>query len=180
MDLTRRDVFVALSAVGVGSVSGCSELLDGDTTANPTDDDPVSDHEVETLVALAEVLYPSDVASVGAFVRDYSVVRVREDLAYARGVVETVAALDDYVSEWHDDPYASLTATERADLLDTMSVNTADPDPDGVASERVRYYLVNELLYAFYATPTGAGLAGLENPPGYPGGVQSYQRGAKQ
>jgi len=51
-----------------------------------------------------------------------------------------------------------------------MTVDTAGPDPDGVAGERIRYYLVNELLYAFYASPTGAGLVGLENPRPIPAG----------
>lgn len=178
MELTRRDVLGALSAAGVGSVSGCAELLDGDPTARTaTDDDLVSAHEVETLVALAEVVYPSDVEGVDGFVQDYSVARIRDDPTYGRGVVEAVSRLDDYVAEWHEKSYAELSPSTRADVLDQMSVDAADPDPDGVARERIRYYLVNELLYAFYTTPTGAGLAGLENPPGHPGGTQSYQEG---
>jgi len=178
MELTRRDVLGALSAAGVGSVSGCSDLLeDGAVGESPTEDDPITDHDVETLVALAEVVYPSGVTEIESFVREYSVVRVREDPTYARGVRETVARLDDYVAEWHDDAYADLSASARADVLEQMAVDTADPDPDGVAGERIRYYLVNELLYAFYASPTGAGLVGLENPPGHPGGTTSYREG---
>lgn len=178
MELTRRDVLGALSAAGVGSVSGCSDLLDGGTIGEgPTDEDPITDHDVETLVALAEVVYPSGVTEIESFVRKYSVARVRDDRSYARGVSETVARLDDYVAEWHDDSYADLSASARMDVLEQMTVDTADPDPDGVAGERIRYYLVNELLYAFYASPTGAGLVGLENPPGHPGGTTSYQEG---
>ncbi|SFR88739.1 Gluconate 2-dehydrogenase subunit 3 [Halomicrobium zhouii] len=178
MELTRRDVLGALSAAGVGSVSGCSDLLEGGAVGeSPTDDDPVTDHDVETLVALAEVVYPSGVTEIGSFVREYSVARVRDDASYARGVGETVARLDDYVAEWHDDSYTDLAPSTRADVLDQMGVDAADPDPGGVASERIRYYLVNELLYAFYASPTGAGLVGLENPPGHPGGTTSYQEG---
>ncbi len=177
MELTRRDVVAALAAAGVGSTAGCADRLEGLRGDGSTDGAPVGDHEVATLVALADVVYPSDVDDVEGFVRDYSAVRVREDESYARGVADAVAALDDYVSEWHAEPYASLPADDRSDLLDHMGVGTADPSADGAASERVRYYLVNELLYAFYASPTGAGLAGLENPPGYPGGHESYQRG---
>jgi hypothetical protein len=178
MELTRRDVLAALSAASVGSVAGCSKLTGGEgDDGGPTDDTPVGDHERETLVALAEVVYPSDVGSIDEFVREYSVARVHDDESYARGVSEAVAALDDYVAEWHDEPYAALPEATREETLDHMTVDTADPDPDGVTSERIRYYLVNELLYAFYSTPTGSELAGLENPPGYPGGIQSYQRG---
>lgn len=181
MELTRRDVLGALSASGVGSVSGCSGLLENGTIGeSPTDEDPITEHDVETLVALAEVVYPSSVTEIESFVREYSVARVRDDRSYARGVSETVTRLDDYVAELHDESYADLTASTRVDVLQQMSVDTADPDPDGVAGDRIRYYLVNELLYAFYASPTGAGLVGLENPPGYPGGTASYQEGPRE
>lgn len=177
MELTRRDVIIALSAVGVGSVASVAEFLDSERhEGHSSSDIRLSDHEVETVVALAEVVYPSDVDSVATFVRDYFAVRVNEDDSYARGVGEAITELDDYVSEWHDETYASLSASARADILDQMTVDTANPNPTGVASERIRYYLVNELLYAFYATPTGAALVGLENPPGHPGGTQSYQQ----
>ena len=72
-----------------------------------------------------------------------------------------------------------LPPADRDALLDQMSVDVADPDPDGVDRERVRYYVVNELLFALYATPTGGKLVGIENPQGYPGGTASYQRGPK-
>jgi hypothetical protein len=39
----------------------------------------------------------------------------------------------------------------------------------------VRYYVVNELLYALYTSPTGGELVGIENPQGHPGGHESYQ-----
>jgi hypothetical protein len=60
-----------------------------------------------------------------------------------------------------------------------MGADTADPDPDpdGTDAGRVRYYVVNELLYALYASPTGGELVGIENPRGYPGGTASYRRG---
>jgi hypothetical protein len=41
----------------------------------------------------------------------------------------------------------------------------------------VRYYVVNELLLALYASPTGGELVGIENPQGHPGGTASYQQG---
>ncbi|MFC7165950.1 gluconate 2-dehydrogenase subunit 3 family protein [Halospeciosus flavus] len=173
MELSRRDVLAALSAAGVGAAAGCSVLPRRDSR-------PVGEHEVATLVAVAEVVYPSDVETVEGFVRDYSVERVRGDDDYAEGVSVAVADLDDYATDWYDGEYVDLTRTQREDLLDVMGVDTADPDPNGLAMERVRYYLVNELLFAFYTTPTGAGLAGLENPPGHPGGTQSYQRGPRR
>ena len=64
----------------------------------------------------------------------------------------------------------------RDRLLRGIGVETADPVPDGTLTERVRFYLVNDLLFAFYASPTGGRLVGIENPIGHPGGIESYQR----
>jgi hypothetical protein len=63
------------------------------------------------------------------------------------------------------------------EALREMGVHTAEPDPAGTTAERVRYYLVNEVLYALYASPKGGELVGIENPQGYPGGANSYQQG---
>jgi hypothetical protein len=58
-----------------------------------------------------------------------------------------------------------------------MNADTLEPDPRGSDEQRVRYFVVNELLFALYASPTGGELVGIENPQGHPGGIQSYQRG---
>jgi hypothetical protein len=58
-----------------------------------------------------------------------------------------------------------------------MGVHTADPDSEGTDPERVRFHVVNELLYALYTSPTGGELVGIENPQGYPGGTASYREG---
>ena len=42
-------------------------------------------------------------------------------------------------------------------------------------SDRVRFFVVNELLFALYSSPTGGSLVGIENPVGHPGGTESYQ-----
>lgn len=138
---------------------------------------PVGDSEMETLVAVAEVVYPSAVDGVPKFVRTYTGGRVDADDAYARGVAAAVGSLDEYAEEFHGDRYAALSESTRREALDYMSVDVVDPVPDGTAAQRVRHYVVNELLYAFYTSPTGAGLAGLENPPGHPGGTESYREG---
>jgi hypothetical protein len=62
-------------------------------------------------------------------------------------------------------------------VLDEMGVDTADPDPEGPDPARVRFYVVNDLLFALYASPTGGELVGIENPQGHPGGTDSYRRG---
>jgi hypothetical protein len=62
-------------------------------------------------------------------------------------------------------------------VLREMAVDTAEPRREGEPRETVRYYVVNELLLALYSSPTGGELVGIENPQGYAGGIDSYQRG---
>ncbi|MFC5971632.1 gluconate 2-dehydrogenase subunit 3 family protein [Halomarina salina] len=175
MRLTRRDALAALAAGGSGALAGCSALTESDVWSEGTEDHPVGDHEMATLVAIAEVVYPSAVDGVASFVRTYTGGRVDGDGAYATGVAEAVDALDEYTATFHDERYVALSSADRRETLDYMSVDEAEADPDGAAEQRVRYYLVNELLFAFYRSPTGAGMAGLENPPGYAGGTTSYR-----
>lgn len=187
MQLSRRDALVALSAASVGSLAGCGAPVAGDdpndsAAADDTErgaqgDGAVGDHELATLVAVARTVYPSAVGGVDEFVRTYIDRRVAGDGAYARGVAEAVATLDDYAERLYETQYADLESADSAEALDVMSVDGVTPDPDGTDPQRVRHYLVNELLFALYASPTGASLAGLENPPGHPGGTQSYREG---
>jgi len=187
MQLSRRDALVALSTASVGSLAGCGAPVvgDGPDDSEATDENErgvqgggaVGEHELTTLVGVARTVYPSVVDGVDEFVRTYLDRRVAADGAYARGVAEAVATLDDYVEGLYETRYVDLSSADRAEALDVMSVDDVDPDPDGTDPQRVRHYLVNELLFALYASPTGASLAGLENPPGHPGGIQSYREG---
>lgn len=174
MELTRRDALAALSAVAGGGLAGCTAPTD----EYGEDESPeLSVRDVETLTALARVLYPSEAENVEGFVEEYAAERMRRDADHAHGVVTTVGHLNDYTETIYGERFASLTDAERRETLQQMGVTAEEPVPNGNEAEQVRYYLVNDLLYAFYATPTGAKLAGLENPPGYPGGTGSYQRG---
>lgn len=190
MQLSRRDALAALSAAGVGSLAGCGAPIasggsDGDGAAETADstedsdrsDDAVGSHELATMVAVASAVYPSSVDGVDEFVRTYVGGRSDGDGTDAGGVAEAVTTLDEYTEGLYDAQYVDLSAEDRAEALSVMSVDDVDPDPHGTDPQRVRHYLVNELLFALYASPTGASLAGLENPPGHPGGVQSYREG---
>lgn len=93
-------MFAALAAAGVGS-AGCSgggkgttESASGGATANEdgirnedatASGTAVSEHAVDTPIALAEVVYPSEAENVGVFVRDYSAERVGAEEVYAAG-----------------------------------------------------------------------------------------------
>ncbi|MFB6157168.1 MAG: gluconate 2-dehydrogenase subunit 3 family protein [Haloferacaceae archaeon] len=174
MRLTRRDALAALAAAGVAGGGGAVLLSERDgEDANG----PLGGRVTDTLVAAAEVLYPSEVEGVGTFVRRYARARAEDRPEHAAGVAAAAGYLDEYAEAWHGQRFAALDPATRDDALRRMGADDVDPDPSGSDAERVRYYVVNELLFALYASPTGGKLVGIENPQGHPGGLASYQRG---
>ena len=177
MRLTRRDALAALAGVGAASVAGCSA-----PEADDVDGDAALDETVTaTLVAAADVLYPAAVEGTEEFVRTYARRRTRDDRRRREGVETATADLDDAAWAWYDDAFRALSAGRRDAVLREVGADTADPDPslDGTPAGRVRYYVVNELLYALYTSPAGGRLVGVENPVGHPGGTTSYRQGPR-
>ena len=177
MELTRRDAVAALAALGGagGATYGYSRLrADGDSPGAST---PSDDHVRETMIATAEIVYPSELSGIAAFVEEFVDARLAEDDDHAAGIREAVTILDEHSQTWYDQPFAELSGDTREEALEELGADVADENPDGSTAERVRYYLVNELLLALYSSPTGGTLVGIENPQGHPGGIQSYQRG---
>jgi hypothetical protein len=182
--LTRRDAMAALTAAGATTALGgtlswavltSDEAGDGDAETERFDE-----RDRETLVALAEYLYPSAVSGIPEFVETYTVGRVRDRPEYATGMREALDTLDEYAVRWAEDRFAALAPDRRGALLSSMGVPVSTPEPEGLDPERIRFYLVNELLFALYTTPTGGELVGIENPQGYPGGTTSYRRGPRE
>ncbi|WP_254765935.1 gluconate 2-dehydrogenase subunit 3 family protein [Salinilacihabitans rarus] len=178
MELTRRDAVAALAAVGAGGAAAVGVRRRGrpdgavDAGADAADDETVR----ETLVAAAEVVYPSNVTGVEAFVEAFLDGRLAGE-RHAAGLREAVADLDRRAAAWYGDAFAALPAADRDSLLGEVGADAAAEDPDGTTAERVRYYVVNDLLLALYASPAGGELVGIENPQGHPGGTDTYQRG---
>jgi hypothetical protein len=191
MRLSRRDALAALAGAGLaaGAVGGGAALGDlvargpptaagGDAaTTEPAGEATVDGDVLSVLVAAAEVLYPSAVEGHEAFVGTYARGRARADPAHYAGVAAAAAELDAVARDWHDDSFESLARETRDRLLRDLGVDVADPDPGGSISGRIRFYVVNDLLYALYTSPVGGRLVGTENPTGYPGGLDSYRRG---
>ncbi|MDF9744446.1 gluconate 2-dehydrogenase subunit 3 family protein [Natrinema salsiterrestre] len=178
MELTRRDAVAALAALGAGgTLSGCV-APPGSTPEN--DGGSAADVDTErireTMVAAAEVVYPSAVTGTASFVDAFLEGRL-EDRSHAVALDATVAELNDLAESWYDDPFPTLAPDDRDRFLREVGADTAAENPDGSARERIRYYVVNDLLLALYTSPTGGELVGLENPQGHPGGLESYQRG---
>lgn len=188
MKLTRRDALAALSAAGVtvGGAVVADRVVDGTADTNllgtGTDDEPTLDESArQTLVAVAEVVYPSELDGIEGFVETYTEGRLVADESRRASVATALAELDEVSREWESTAFTDLDPEARDELLRELAVDTADPDPEGLLSGRLRYYVVNDLLYALYASPTGGELAGTPNPIGHPGGYRTqlspeYQR----
>ena len=180
MELTRRDAVAALAAVGgAGGVAWVASRRgeDRDPKAAPDGETlPADEHVQETLTAVADIVYPDEVTGVAAFVDEFAGSRLSRE-PHATGVRRTVATLDNLGERWHGGQVVDLSPDQREQLLRETGADTADEDPDGTDAERVRYYLVNELLLALYTSPAGGELVGIENPQGHPGGTTSYQQG---
>lgn len=178
MELTRRDAAAALAALGAsGAVLGGRRLRDrGDDPGDDPEVGPGNERIRQTMVAAAEVVYPSEIEGIEEFVEEFLDGRLRRP-GHGAALRETVEELDDLARSWYDAPPAELSVEERDRLLSEVGADTADEDPKGTTAERVRYYVVNELLLALYASPTGGELVGIENPQGHPGGIDSYTRG---
>jgi hypothetical protein len=168
-ELTKRDVLKALGAAGI-TVGGAGVALEW------TDNDTVEDHDRQTLYAVAKTVYPSDLDGIEAFVDGYMSGRIDADTERAEEIAAAIDALDEYTRSWEDTTFRELDPEPRDETLRGMGVATATPDPDGHPHERVRYYLVNELLFGLYSSPTGGELVGIENPQGHPGGTTSYHQ----
>jgi len=173
-ELTRRDALIALGvgggAIGVGALTWDRLNESEEETAGFTD------RQRETLLALAHTIYPSELSEIDAFVERYVVGKATERPEYGREMADALDELDEYARTWEEQAFAVLETADRDKLLREFGVDTADPDPEGRSQERVRYYLVNELQYALFTSPTGGELVGLENPQGHPGGTESYRQ----
>ena len=174
-ELDRRDVLKALSAAGI-TVGAGAALLEWSDGEEESPDPIVTDHERRTLHAVARTVYPSELSGIPSFVDGYMSRRLRADLDRADAVLDALAALDSYAREWEGADFRELEPAKQDETLRAMGVAEADPVPDGDPRERVRYYLVNELVYGLYTSPTGGELVGIENPQGHPGGTDSYRQ----
>jgi len=173
MNLTRRDALLSLAttSIGFGGLSwSMGELADG--TADASASDLLSPQRLDTVLAVAETVYPSAVEVEPSFAETYF-----EGQPDDRKEQFITAAddLDELTRGRTGEPFAAVSPSARAGLFREIGVGRAGSDPTGTLPERVRYYHVNGLLYALYTTPAGSSLFGISNPVGHPGGYRSYQ-----
>lgn len=173
LTLTRRDAIAALVAgLGGGAAAASVGVLTDEAV-----DDAFTEHDFETLVSVADVVYPTDVTGVPEFVRTYVSGVPSERQAE---MAAAVARLDEGARRHAGAAFASVGSTEREAILDRLGVSRAASAPAGTVPERIRYHLINSLLYALYTSPTGSELVGIRNPTGHPGGYESLMRAPEE
>ncbi|ELZ41205.1 hypothetical protein C463_13209 [Halorubrum californiense DSM 19288] len=179
MELTRRDATAALAALGAtgGVALGVRRTTD-ERRGRPGDGEELPDDEAvrTAMTAVAETMYPDAVSGIDSFVGAFLDGRL-DGSPHGEGIRAAVAEVESAARSWDDAPVADLSPADRDELLRELGADVAEENPDGTTAERVRYYVVNELLLALYSSPTGGELVGIENPQGHPGGAESYQRG---
>ncbi|PSP83822.1 hypothetical protein BRC96_08400 [Halobacteriales archaeon QS_6_64_34] len=173
MKLTRRDAIGALSAAGIAAIAGCESLSSDGTgtgTATGTPGEGGLASEGSAMMALAEVLYPSDTEVTEEYLGTYLYSRMVDEESYRNEVEAGVKTLDSLAQDAHGSPFTELSADQRVRLIEDTDLRSGDSVQDGTDIERINYHLIDELLFAFYASPTGGELVGNPNPRGWPGG----------
>jgi hypothetical protein len=173
MRLTRRDALHALvmgGGIGVGAAAYADRGATGNASAEK--ETGFSTDQLQTVVAIAEVVYPTEVTGIPEFAEQYVTGLPSDKQADLLPVID---AFSSHIRDVHDRPFWELSIPNRNVALQELGVDRMSPDPTGTLPERVRYHLINQLLYGLFTVPKGSELVGIENPVGYPGGYQSYQ-----
>jgi hypothetical protein len=174
VSMSRRRALLAV--LGATTVASTAEFVssvpeDGETGRVATEG------RVATATAVADVVYPSQVDVDADFVERRVFDRIEPTPGHFEGLAEAVDDVERVARSRTGASVASLPPGERRRLLDEMGVFDVHATPDGTVAERVRYYLVNDLLYGLFTHPKGGRLMGVPNPPGYFGGNELYRRG---
>ncbi|MBX0302260.1 gluconate 2-dehydrogenase subunit 3 family protein [Haloarcula salinisoli] len=175
MKLTRRDALGALSTAGIAAMAGCESLGGDGTDAGTSTGTGTSSGgelaiESDAMMALGEVLYPSETEVTEEFLGTYLYSRMVDEESYRSEVQTGSETLDSLAQDTHGSSFAELSTDQRVGLIEDTELRSGDSVQDGTDVERVNYHLIDELLFAFYASPTGGELVGNPNPRGFPGG----------
>ena len=171
MKLTRRDALIATATAGALGMAGVgASNLDGRSSGRST----LTIDDVETMEAVAEIVYPSEIETSVEFVEEYT---AELHVSRRRGITAAIDDLDRATRRNHGSRFAAFDHDQRTALFRDLGVHRVQPNSTGTVPERIRSYLVNGLLFALFTTPTGGALVSIENPLGYPG---EYEVGLRE
>lgn len=168
MKLTRRQTLLGLVGTSSGLSLSAYELTDDTSVPEPT----LSQREFDGLLAVADVVHPSDPQQFESLIAGY-VDRLSDDRK--RLLRRTLSDLDRASYRQSGVPFRSLSPAERRRLFAALGVARVQSRPRGTVPERVRYHLVNSIVFVLVTNPKGTGLFGIRNPVGHPGGFYEDQ-----
>ncbi|WP_418284912.1 gluconate 2-dehydrogenase subunit 3 family protein [Halorubrum sp. DTA46] len=178
---TRRRSLFALGAAMLGAAGygyGVAPSSDRSSDADVTErEHTTTPARLATLTALADAVYPPGIDVDREFIERRVFGRTEPKPGHFEGVVAAVDAVNGRARARFGAPITEISVDDRRRVLRSMGATVVHPNPDGTVPERVRHYLVNDLLFALFTSPASSGLTGIENPPGHPGGRDAYQRG---
>ncbi len=160
--LSRRDALTALAAGGITATAGCSAI--------GTDGPDQELSSTETLVELAGVLYPSEIETTEEFIETYLFGRIVDEESYQAELEAGLETLNELSMDEYGDGFGALDYDQRVTLFEETELRSGDSVQDGSDIERLNYHVIDELIFAFYSSPTGGELVGNPNPRGWPGG----------
>jgi hypothetical protein len=134
---------------------------------------------METLVGVADVLYPSEVEPTEDFIETFMFGRITDEEDHRERLTAGIETLNTLADEEFGSPFMALGTDERVALFEETELRSGESVHDGTDIEQLNYHILDELLFAFYSSPKGGELVGNPNPRGFPGGM-GYNPGATQ
>ena len=164
MELSRREMFWSL--LGTGSVGGLAayELSEMVVRERKT----ASRDDIESLLTVAGIVHPAESEAFEPVLSSYL-----NQLSDSRtqSILETIAELNKISRRRLGRPFHILSRNEAEQLFTILGVNRVQAAPNGTLAERIRFHLVNSVIYALMTNPNGTREFEIQNPVGYPGGI---------
>jgi len=174
MKLTRRDALKALAVGGAasGSTLAASEIVNRNELSQSGS--ALSGEDLLTLAAVADVIYPSQIEISTEYIETYIINAFNGERR--KSISRAISDLNTLTQSRYGTVFYEMSTPTQDAALHSLGVSRAISREDGKAIERIRYHLVNSLLYALFTTPRGSELVGIQNPIGHPGGYESLLR----
>lgn len=161
--IPRRDMLFLIGGSSIGSVI----LYRRDDTTDPPRS---SVDDVDTLLAVARVIYPPEIDVPEGIIRSYwnGLSELRTGQLH-----RTVQDLNRMSRHLYGEPVPVLSVPKRGDLLRYLGVDRVKPRVEGTLADRTRFHIVNSLFYALFTNTRASLVSGIENPVGFPGGLRN-------
>lgn len=170
---TRRK---AIQVVAGGGITGLLSVVASDRLSNkrPTGmQSNISRGDFRTIQSVAEVVCPSPIR-----VNDDLITLIVEFIPETRHPLlsTTCFELNEYSLKTYGAQYYQIDSVPARDkILRQLGVHRVHSNSTGLFPQRVRYHLVNTILYVIFTHPVGSSIVGQTNPVGFAGGFAKYQ-----